>query len=242
MSSFVLRPLLPFALAAVLSGSATAQTIDNLSNWNGATGLGFFGTGGGNASADTYGQTFVAPAQSFLTSWETAFNSQGSFTYRFYVAPWDAANVRLAGAPVFASGDLTAAAAGGYVPVSIATNVLLTPGVTYMAFASTSELPGQPSVAAAQAGYYDSDTYIGGGFYKNDASSFANLGVDSWDGRFAGTWDTAFRANFQAVPEPASLAALGLGAAAFMRRRRLNARQGWSHARGRDYGLGSWKE
>lgn len=84
MKNLVFRSLAPALSALVLSASASAQTIDNLSGWNGTTGLGFFGTGRGYSSANTYGQTFVAPTESFLRSWETAFanGNNGSKTFQ----------------------------------------------------------------------------------------------------------------------------------------------------------------
>lgn len=65
----------------------------------------------------------------------------------------------------------------------------------------------------------DSFVWSTGGGPNGDGNLAAHLGAGPWT-TFAGAGDNAFRIEGNAVPEPATMAVLGLGAAALLRRRR----------------------
>lgn len=88
-----LPPLLALALAAL----SPAQAIDTYPDFDGE-GIIAFGPDGGTV---TFGQSFVAPAQSRLVSFTSSLASLDgeSFAYRFFVSRWDEANRVTLGGP-----------------------------------------------------------------------------------------------------------------------------------------------
>lgn len=220
---------LPFLF--VLSASANAVTVINTnSSWDSTTqnhtvgfGNGTFAYLGGTAAAtSTYGQTFIAPSDSFLQSYSTkfAFNSGSQFTYKFYIAEWSDTDQDLAAAPVFQSTTLTSFAGPTttFQDVNVNVNTQLVAGKRYVAFYSTTR-ENVLTQGSMQLALTDSPAYNNGGFVYS-GSDYNTLFTDSWTTNYTAN-DTVFKATFTAaVPEPGTYAALGLGVAALLRRRR----------------------
>ena len=179
----------------------------------------------GNPNTATYGQTFVAPTDSYLKSYTSSFAYSGgdAFDFRLYVGEWDSVQNRLADAPLFTSGDLNSVAEGdGFQAIKVNTNLSLTAGKKYVAFYSTSAQSSRPFGLMQQA-LANSNAYADGDFaFQNNGDDFGSLSNNGWNVGFTPN-DTAFRAEFQAVPEPASMLALGASALGLLRRRRAKA-------------------
>jgi hypothetical protein len=216
----------------MLASSASAVTI---STYPGTTFVNFaweFGNAG--TATGTYGQSFLAPSDTYLVSYTSSFEylSGDQFKFRLYIAPWDEAASKITGSPIFTSSDLLSATdPKAFKSYTVITNLKLTPGERYIAFYSStdtnSDKLGSMKMALADYGTdpdHDIDPYTDGAFHYNSASGLADAVTNSWSTRTTKT-DTAFSANFgsapiDTVPEPASMAALGLGVVALVRRRR----------------------
>jgi len=208
-----------------------ATVIDTTPTWNPAVGVGPFGDNG----IETYGQTFIAPAESRLDQITLFLDDElrsGTVTnpayldFKVYVAAW---NVQRASGPLlFQSAKLTTTdnhGAGGKERFDIATGGLnLVTGGSYVFFFSDSGLfDGNASTGAAGfLGEFAPDVYTGGEFVcldnQQDTSRWT---IAPWQNPFPGK-DLAFTLSFSPVPEPATgaLLMLSLGACALFRRRR----------------------
>lgn len=208
---------LAISLGVILAlGAATASTAANIDSTTG--GLRFNIQPFGSNDTATYGQTFVAGGTS-ISSFSLFLNGRvggaGPLDFKGYLGTWD--GLKLVSV-LYTSGNQTAND-GSLTEYAFSTgNLALTSGETYVAFLSISDLAPQPQSLFFMPGANDN---IAGGFvYLNNGTSFGDLTMNSWDS--FGTTDAYFKANFGAVPEPASWALMIGGFAvvgAAMRRR-----------------------
>lgn len=214
--------------AAAFAASANAQTtIDTTPDWNGANYIFLWGAAG----TATYGQSFTATAgQNELLSMSFYINATVSSPYNFraYVYAWTGSDTT--GGALFTSGTMAApTTVGSFINTTVNTGGLsLTPGQQYVAFYSVNGL-GNAVTGYSSWGYLGttiengSDSYTGGNFVFNNDT----------DTTFEGGWqnptfyggvasdDLAFTLTFASVPEPGTLALMGLsGLVLLMGRRR----------------------
>jgi hypothetical protein len=182
------------ALTAIIALplAAQAQNIDTTGSWNGSQ---FVFEWGSNATL-TYGQSITAPG-SINTLDTFGFRLAGSGgsvsgTYRAYVYAWDAMTNQLVGSALWDSGtqSLGTIAQDVFVPVNFAPNIAVTPGNTYMLFASTVGETGTTGVA--KWGFDTSNPYASGAFAFADTFSGTTWFTD-WQSTSS---DTAFTATF----------------------------------------------
>jgi hypothetical protein len=197
-----MKTLLAMAAAIALSiGTATAAPVvlDN----NPASGsISSFGS----PDSQTYGQVFTAPVTGILTSFTLSLNGAvGALVGA--VGTWNGGSSFGFGygspATLFTSAVVPAVAAGAF---TFAPNVAVTAGQQYVAFLTVSGVPG----AAGNTSMPTSNNDVAGIDYfvwNNTSSPFGN---PTWN-YFADFGDALFSATFTAVPEPASLALLGMG-------------------------------
>lgn len=210
-------------LALVIGSVGNAQAQTNISTPGGGGGVGFWGK-----DIHTFGQTFTTPTDAYLNDFSFWMSAAPDLQFQAYVFAWDQANLRATGGALFASAVMSGPSGDWYDQVSVNTgSLLLNPGSMYVAFLSTSGLPGSGSNAWQWPG---SDAYTGGAFVYirngDDQSQWTNSmwGTNSYG---VGT-DLRFDMNFSpngpvsVTPEPVSMSLLGTGLAAVasLRRRR----------------------
>jgi len=221
---------LPIVVLALSASASAVTTITTTGAWGGSN----FALGFGNGefthlgfptpATSTYGQTFVAPADSYLLTYTSkfAYNSGGTtpFTYRLYIAAWSDLDNDAVGTALFQSAPISSVASTvtGFQDVAVNVNTQLVAGTKYVAFYSTTQesIQNQGSMKFAIA---DSNAYLGGDFGYS-GSDYNTLFTDGWTTNYTPN-DTVFTASFTTiVPEPAPMLGLGLGALVLLRRRR----------------------
>jgi hypothetical protein len=178
------------ALAA--AGSIFADTIYN--NFAGYDGEYWFNFGYPNTA--TYGETFRAPVNGDTNLQDFGFymghpTTSGNILLRAYIATWTGA---LAGTLLYTSADYDYANTGNEHLTFTTGGLTLTPGATYVAFLSVSELYGQ---SAGQTHVTDgAPTIPGGNFvWSNNSGDFGSLFTTVWSNTGAKP-DWAFNATF----------------------------------------------
>ena len=179
------------ALAA--AGSTFADTI-----YNNFTGYSDYWWAFGYPNTATYGETFTAPTNGDVNLQDFGFymgnpSTSGNILLRAYIATWTGTR---AGTLLYASADYDYANTGDDHLTFSTGGVTLTPGATYVAFLSVSELYGQ---SAGETHVTDgAPTIPGGNFvYYNNSGDFAALFTSIWNNTGPKP-DWAFNATFTA--------------------------------------------
>jgi hypothetical protein len=179
--------------ALVAAGSTFAETIYN--NFNGYSD---FWHPFGNPNTATYGETFTAPANGDVNLQDFGFymgnpEVPGNILLRAYIATWTGTN---AGTLLYTSADFDFANTGNDHITFSTGGLTLTPGASYVAFLSVSELYGQSS---GESFISQGDPTIPGGnfVYYNNGGDFAALFNSTWDATGLKP-DWAFNATFTA--------------------------------------------
>ncbi len=206
-----------FALTGLVSAAHADTVIDT---YPAAGGFLPFGT----PYITTYGQTFTVPAgdttlANFQLTMRSFRGTPGEF--RFYVANWS--GDRVLGSPLYQSPIvLQPSDKNGDVDYLFTPEVSLNAGTKYVAFISTSGLPGTDGQSFLY-GRVD-NPYSGGGFVFTSDPDPAIWTSDAWYTGIEADRDMSFRATFvTAVPEPGAAAlmmGIGLAGLGFVSRRR----------------------
>jgi hypothetical protein len=194
-------------LTGLITNAMADTVIDTTLGWDGSSAVAPFGL----PDTATYGQTITVPlTDTSLTSFSFEMNQPASDIFKGYVFAWD--GLKASGSSLYTS-PVMSTSGSGFQEITFNTGGLsLTPGGTYVLFASASEIPastgtgtwGQPNI---------SNPYSGGGFvFMNNGTDSSQWTTVNWVQNLLGIGgDLAFKASFSPVPEPATLALASLG-------------------------------
>jgi len=225
-------PLFCIAATTLASVSFAQTTFDTMSSWDGGTAISSFG----NPDSATYGQTFLAPTDSKMLdySFQLLGSTGTTFQLRGMLFDWTGSLTGPGGgglgSAIYTSAPIVVNGNGAFQQVTINPNMNLIPGHSYVAAISVSDPTDYDATTGTGSvgfNWYSHGANNGGGGFVwsnngNDVSALSS-GWSTWND-FGDAAYTAHFASAQAVPEPASMLALGGGALAVLRRRR-KARQ-----------------
>ena len=199
-------------VAVLIPMAANADIIDTTGSQNSQ--INYFG----EDNTATYGQTFTVGADSVLDSFTFFLNdlvNPDFVDFAAYVMGWDGS--KASGPVLFESAALSTTdngSADGFEQFTIDTGGLnLASGLQYVAFFSASNFFDGLQGWASWASVNGASVYDGGQFvFLNNGSDFGQLSSANWSqGWECPGCDLSFRMEFSAVPEPGTLALLGIG-------------------------------
>lgn len=152
------------------NGAWAGTTISTDTEWNGTTGVGYWGSG--VSSNTTYGQTFTSPTAGILTDFTVYMYHSGGDpqNYKFYLYAWNTATNSTTGSALYTSSLLTAPSSSLYDPVTInSINTPLSPATTYVGIFSTAGVTNTDGEYIF--GYVFPSGYTDGNFVSNNNPS-----------------------------------------------------------------------
>ncbi|TDJ43312.1 MAG: PEP-CTERM sorting domain-containing protein [Gammaproteobacteria bacterium] len=189
-----------------LVGSAQADVISTISDWDGSSSVAPFG----EAETATYGQTFSLSTTANMNSFTFYLNDALDpevIDFQAYVFSWDDSLNKIAGSSLFASSAMSTTnngGADGFEEFAINTGGITLSAGQYVAFFTASNLFDGDS-GTGKMGFTNADAYTGGNLvYMNNGSDFAALSSSSWS-EWADESDLAFTVTTTAVPIPAAV-------------------------------------
>lgn len=197
------------------SAIAGATTIDTLGN--GDFDFRCLGTGGG--CGQTFGQTFtVSTSDAYLSSFSfnPSFVTGGSLAVQFNLYEWNGATKT--GSVLYQSGIDTLTNASGSTLLTYAPGVQLIQGLQYVAYLNTAGIGNNAGATSGFTAFSDS-VYPDGTFVWQRNASDTAWNIYGYDSQFQAVF-TAASPNAVNVPEPTTLALLGLGMLGFAASRR----------------------
>jgi hypothetical protein len=217
-----------FVAVAVCGASAFGQSMDTLAGWDGISGG--RGLEGGGQQSRGMGQSFTVLTQSRLSEITFALSrfNPGNFLFRYVVygwQPWPGPH-RTVDPQHYSSAWMTLSAnMNQFNLYTDSPNLTLQPG-TYMAAVTT--LGFEDGAGSADIGLrLQGDAYAGGNFAiaptpGNVPPTFSYWHTQQWQALESAPpfRDAAARLTLTPVPEPATLAVVGLGTLWMARRRR----------------------
>jgi PEP-CTERM motif len=216
-----LRMLTAMAMLLGLASQASADTTyDTTPEWVGGSISAF-----GNPDTATYGQTFVSPTDNVLNDFtffilgDPGIHLQMTAMVFNWTGPLQGNGGMATGPALFQSASFGLDTDGTFQTVTTTTGgVTLTPGSNYVALLTVSDpVDYSQTTGTVDWGFLPFFTHGanngGGGFvFFNNENNFGALNTQTWD-TFSDFGDAAWTAHFsgRSVPEPSSLALIGLG-------------------------------
>ena len=207
-------------------------TFDTTPAWNGASYIQPFG----NPDTSTYGQTFVAGADSLMTDFIFYLNAPQRIIVQFTgdVYAWTGSLLGgggrgATGASLFTNSSTVLNGDNSFQAVRMEPNVCLKPGAQYVAFLTVSNPTDFDATTGTSVWGNLRLSHVanngGGGFvFYNNGNNPSLLNASAWD-NFSDFGDLAWKADFSRCPEPGAIATAivmfgGLGLGMLKRRRK----------------------